>query len=577
MKKNKLHIGLLLSSVGIMIILFASCKRYVDPPPYFEEPGDTTKPAARKVLLIGIDGAAAAEYKKMSLPILQGMLAKSKFTWDGVSDEITTDAASWKTLMSGISYSRHKIKDSTFIYSQGIGDPQHSSVPNFPSIFSYILSSSRNDMRTTLISSWSTMVERLVPEVQDPVITANDVAVKDSALKRIKTGNQDFIVLNFNSVAIAGKAGAFLADNVGYKEAALKVDAYIGELLTALKSRPGYDKSEEWLVIVTGTHGGNGNSYGGGTTKETNVFSLYYNERLKGKEFVKAGAFPGVTIKGNIATGVKARVLDDVGFYDPGTSPQTVELRIKGNGQGSYPHFFAKRTEFRTTSGWTCFASGTNWTVDVKNNAGTATQLSGGSVALFDNKWHTISIVFFADSVGIANKYLRIYRDGIRLAQANITGWNITTSAPLTIGANATTDGNYSLTGFQVADAKVFRAALTDAEIANNLCLMDITQHPQYANLVGFWPCNDGFGGGFKNQVPGRPHFSFSGAFLWEGVADLPCTTAPNTNPNATSFLVKAVDVVPTIFYWLRIPAAAAWSLEGSKWLETYESEFVKL
>jgi hypothetical protein len=574
MKKNKLHIGFLLSSIGIMIILFASCKRYVDPPPYFEEPGDTTKPAARKVLLIGIDGAVAAEYKKMSLPILQSMLAKSKFTWEGVSDEVSTDAASWKTLMTGVSYSRHKIKDSTFIYSQSISDPQHSSVPNFPSIFSYILSSPKSDMRTTLISPWRTMVEKLVPEVQDPVVVADDVAVKDSALKRIKTGNPDFMVLNFNSVAIAGKAGAFLADNVGYKNAALAVDAYVGELLTALKARPGYNKNEEWLVIVTSTHGGSGNSYGGPSASEVNSFSVFYNENFKQLEFVRSG-FSGVAVKGTGSSVIRASIPDDAGLYNPGLAEQTVSVKMKSPTKSQYPHFFSKMERFASTTGWSLFTNSSGiWCISVRGVG--ESRIQGTTPIVFDDKWHTVTFKFM-DSA--SKRWLVRYTDAVRIDHTDITArGTVTSPSPLTMGWQADPGMGASTVSF--ADCMIFNTALSDAEVLALRCSNDITQHPKYSNLIGYWPCGDGFGGRFLNKAPGAVNkdFVLQGSFTWDNYADVPCTTAPfQPTAGKAALFMKSVDVTMTSLYWLKMNILPVWGLEGSKWLETYEQEFVKL
>ena len=577
MNLKKIGGSLLVPVALLLTVITPSCKKYGDPPAFFEDTIATVKPALRKVLIIGIDGAVGAEYKIMQPPTLVGMQVHSKYSWDAISDESTTDASSWKTLMTGVSFSKHRIQDSSFIYTPAVGSSPHTSSIAYPAFFSYILSSSRPDIKTTFISQWPELLNRLVPEVEDKIIVTSDAGVKDSAVARIKRPNAEVVIVNFNSVAMAGKTHGFSAAAAGYKEAVLTVDGYIGEIMTALKARPGYNKEEEWLVIVTGTHGGTGTTYGGPSEKEANVFTFYYNENLKPLELTKAGSFAGIEIKGLKTTGVKAQLLNDGGLYDPGTTAQTVQIKIKGGAIGFYPHFLSKRTEFRTTSGWTCFGggNGAEWYLDVKNNAGTAVQLPGGLI--FDNQWHTISIVFFADSVGTTNKYLRIYRDGNRVGQANITGWNITSTTPLTIGSGNTTDGNYSIPGFFSADAMIFKAALTDEEIKNNLCLKDITQHPRYANLLGYWPANDAFGARLKNKVAGNTDFILQGDFKWSPVAELPCTTTPATNANVASLLVKSVDVVANVFYWLRIPTASSWGLEGNPWISGYEIEFVKL
>ena len=572
MKKNKIITGVIIIATAVLAL--SSCKRYVDIPPYFEEPGDTTKPAVRKVLFIGIDGAVAAEYKKMSLPVLQSMLVKSKFTWEGVSDEVSTDAASWKTLMTGVSYSRHKIKDSTFIYSQSINDPQHSSVPNFPSIFSYILSSPKNDMRTVVISPWRTMVEKLVPEVLDPVVAADDLAVKDSALTRIKTGNPDFMVVNFNSVAIAGKTGEFLATNDVYKDAALKVDGYIGELLTALKARPGYDKNEEWLVIVASTHGGTGNSYGGPSASEVNSFSVFYHEKFKQLEFVRSG-FSGVAMKGTGSSVIRASIPDDGGLYNPGLAQQTVSFKMKSPTRTQYPHFFSKMERFASTPGWSLFTNSSGiWCLSVRGSG--ESRIQGTTPLVFDDKWHTITFKFM-DSA--SKRWAVRYTDGKRIDHTDITArGTVTSPSPLTMGWQA--DPGMGAVTVTFADCMIFNTALSDDEVAELSCANDIAQHPRYANLIGYWPCGDGFGGRFLNKAPGAVNkdFVLQGSFTWDNYAEVPCSITPfQPTAGKAALFMKSVDLTVTSLYWLKLNILPSWGLEGSKWLELYEQEFVKL
>lgn len=578
-KKNIQPVFLVLTAL-LLAVVIPACKRYIEPPPYFEESGDTTRPAARKVLIIGIDGAVGAEYKIIQPPVLMSLKAHSKFTWDAVSDEVTTDAASWKTLMTGISYSRHQIRDSSFIYSQPPGGSQHTAPAIFPSFFSYILSSARSDLKTAVISPWGTMLNKLVPEVEDRVLASNDAAVKDSAIVRLKNVRSDLIVVNFNSVAIAGKASGFSSGAAGYKDAVTKVDGYLGELMTALKSRPEYNKNEEWLVIITGTHGGEANSYGGPSEKETNVFSFYYNEKLKQKEFVKGGAFAGVQMKGRDAAAVKAQVLNDGGLYDVGTGQQTVQIKIKGSGPGAYPHFFSKAERFASTPGWTIFTSGATWALSVRSATTGERRIQATTPNVFDNQWHTLTFVFY-DSA--ASRWVKRFTDATRVVDVTATvnlgaAYGIISSvSPLTIGWG--TDPAYGGVTFFSSDVRIFNTALSDDEIRNTLCLADIKQHPKYTNLIGYWPGDDGFGGRFRNKAPGRSlDFSLQGPFQWADVPDLPCNVAAvPSSTDVTSLFIKGVDVVTTSFYWLRLTPQASWGLEGSSWISQYETEFVKL
>jgi hypothetical protein len=564
----------------MFIAALPSCKRYVEPPPFFEENNDTVRLVTRKILIIGIDGAVGSEYKTIQPPVLMGLKPHSKYTWDAVSDEVTTDAASWKTLITGISYSRHQIMDSSFIYSQPPGGAQHTAPAIFPSFFSYILSSARSDMKTSFITPWETMLNRLVPEVEDKVLAATDLAVKDSALARIRNVRSDLIVVNFNGVAKAGKQHGFASTATGYKDAVLKVDAYVGELMAALKARPEYNKSEEWLVIITGTHGGVANSYGGASEKETNVFTFYFNENLKQKEFIKGGAFSGIQFKGRDAAAVKAQVTDDNGLYDPGTGQQTIQIKIKGSSPGAYPHFFSKADRFASTPGWTIFTSGATWAFSVRSTTTGERRIQAATPNVFDNQWHTLTVVIY-DSAG--SRYVKRFTDAERVVDVastvnlGATYGNITSPAPLTIGWG--TDPAYNGVTFFGSDVRIYNTALTDDEVRNSLCAADLSQLPKRSNLIGYWPADDAFGGRLRNKAPGFAYdFKLMGPFQWSDVPDLPCNVpAAPANPDVTPLFIKGVDIVSTTFYWLRIPVQSSWGLEGSTWLSEYEAEFVKL
>lgn len=565
---------------ALLIILFFSCKKYDDPAPFFEDDIDSTSVAGRRVLLIGIDGAVAAEFKKMNLPAITALLAHSKFTWEGASDEITTDAASWKTLMSGLSFSKHQIKDSTFIYEAPQGEDTHGGAPpNYPSFFSYILSSSKGNMRTSFISPWNNMVSRLVPEVQEQVVTSNDQGVKDSALSRLKTGNPELMVLNFNSPTLAGKAGAFSADNDGYKNAAIKIDGYINELMTALKARPQYNKQEEWLVIIASTHGGTGNSYGGSSSAETAAFSIFYNEGFKPLEFKKVD-LSSIDFKGRDNATVKGQVLNDGGLYDIGTGTQTIQVKIKGPNAGQYPHFFGKTAAF-TQPGWTMFTnnSGT-WCFSVRSTTSGEKRIQADAGNVFNNNWHTLTVVVY-DSAG--GRWVKRFTDGARVADDNgvrnlgSTYGSIASSTPLSLGWGI--DKGYNAVQFNAADIMIFNTALSDAEVVANLCLADITKHPKYNNLIGFWPASEGFGGQLNNVAPGRSGFPFkvTGPFTWVGQSQLTCNITPGPETaNTKKQLMTNSAIANTLFYWIRLPVNSTWGFEGSKWLQDYEEEFVK-
>ena len=561
----------------VCLSIMPGCKKYNDPPPFFEQNEDTVQLVKRKILVIGIDGAVGKVYKELKPKTFMELTKHAKYSWEAVSDEATSDAASWKTLMSGVSYFRHGIKDSSLVYTQAPGGSEHAVIVTYPSFLMHLLTTTKADTKVAFITSWPELLLRLVPEVETKIPVANDAIVKDSAVSIVKNPRSEVVFVQFNGPAKAGLQDGFSAQSAGYKASVDKVDGYIGEIMTALKSRPEYNKSEEWLVVVTGTHGGKDHSYGGSSAEESNVPSLYYNEKFLEKEFVTAGAFSGVEIKGQNAAAVKAQLLNDGGLYNSKRGEQTVQIKVKGT-SGSYPHFFSTMSRWPGTPGWSMFTSGSEWSISIRSTTSGERRLQNNRRAAFDGQWHTITFTI-ADSAG--KKWARKYTDGVRHDQTDITtiydnNGTVESAAPMTLGFGA--DPGQGSSTFFTADAMIFNTALTDEEIKSSICMMDITQHPKYSNLIGYWPANDGFGGRFKNKAPGQnTDFVLSGPYQWKGVETLPCTTAPLSDPAKESLLVKAVDLAPIFFYWLRLEPKADWGLEGTNWLNKYEIEFVGL
>lgn len=575
MNNRKLFTGMVLLATAIVsATTIPACKKYDDPPPYFEVDDSTSVLSNRKALVIVVDGGVAEALRTVAPPAITAMLEHGKYTYTGRTEDVSTDGASWKSLAAGVSYSKHNISDSSLIFTAEQGSDIHDAPANYPSFMQFLLTSSRADIETTVISPWGYMINKLFPEAEKPIAVANDQLVKDSTVAQLKNGNPDLLIAHFNGINIAGREYGFDAGIAEYKAAILKVDTYIGEVMTALKARKEYNKGEEWLVIVTTSHGGVGKGYGGSSAAETNVFTLYYNENMKKQELVRGG-FAGVQMTGRDATAIKASLHDGTG-YNPGRDQQTIQLRLKGS-SGSYPHFFSKMERWPSTPGWSCFATSTNWAISVRSTTSGERRIQPGSPNIWDGKWHTISIVF-ADSA--SKKWLRRYTDGVRHDQTEITSdynnsGSYTNNTPVTLGWGS--DPTYSGSTFYPADVRIFNTALSDAEIKDNDCLKDMTKHPKYANLTGYWPAADGYGGQFLNRAPNQTNnFELQGAYKWEGQAVIPCTASELASGQIANQPAN-VDIVTQLFYWMRVTIRSDWGLDGGTWIRTFEREFIKL
>ncbi|MFT3903634.1 MAG: DUF4983 domain-containing protein [Niabella sp.] len=588
-----------LAMVAILVVLMSgtitSCKKYADPPPYFEQDDSTSAAVGkRKVLLIGIDGLPGKEFTALNLPTMTAMLDKSKFSLDNMAEtEVTTDASGWKTLLSGVSYSNHQIKDSTF---ESDAEPEEGEVgKNYPSLFYFVIRSARPDLQSRFVSSWPQMLSQLTPEVSYKIATGNDAATKDSVVAALGAKNDDILVAHFSGLNTAGKAGAFSASNAGFKAAALQIDTYIGEIMTALKARPGYNKEEDWLVIISGTHGGKNNSYGGASSEETEVPAIYYNEKFHRAQFTRQGAMSAVEIKGNFKYGYVRAVADDAPAFNPGTGQFTLEMSINGTkAQVVYPHFLSKVTGWtdnKSQRGWTYYTSTSGgWSVRIGGSGGSK-QYQDVSDVVFDNTWHKLTMVIYDTVIsGATKRYFKRFIDGRRAtpdASANYdisSVGDITNSLPIILGYGGD-DGYWGgsdqkdtpLMPFYMSDLTFFNTALTDEEVKSNVCLTDISKHPKYANVTAYFPGNDGLGGKFINRANAAQSLNIQGNFSWTPLNKFPCSFVANPPQGQITNVTTNTDVATILFYWLKINTSPTWGLQGNNWLSPYENEFVEV
>ena len=76
---------------------------------------------------------------------------------------------------------------------------------------------------------------------------------------RIAAGSAELLVAHLDDVDGAGHDSGFSEDNPAYLAAIEAQDARVGQLLQAIDGRPA---AEDWLVVVTTDHGGEGTNHG---------------------------------------------------------------------------------------------------------------------------------------------------------------------------------------------------------------------------------------------------------------------------------------------------------------------------
>lgn len=560
----------IVSATIMALTVFSACKKYTNPPQVFEEYGDNSEiKSDRRILLINVDGVVGEELLKINPTNIAELVKTGKFTFKELVDaSAPSTPATWATMITGVSSSKHKISDESYKMTFDSNTEEHGAIVNYPTIFARLL-----DVRPDFKSVVATPDEKLrqyLRHADHVTKSATDADVKDSIVNVLKNGNDSKIFLaDFRDVESTGKTVGFSADIQGYKDIIVKTDDYIGEIIAALKQRKNYAK-EDWLVIVTTNRGGSDTSPKPG-------FIICSNPKLKSQELSKVG-FNTMHFQGPKVTAIVAK---DNGLYDAGSNKDfTVQIQVKFNRPATYPGFFSKSTNINghANTGWAMIFNGGNWNVSIggKQYGQGTSSLSGGQVA--DGRWHTFTLsVRTVSGVRTAS----VYTDGVKNSSANVTNINLTTTEPLKIGLRSQDNGyggGDNSIDFYAADALYFNVGLDDATVLNNIALKDITQHPKYSNIIGYWPIDEGGGSTILNYAPVGYSFGMTGSGIWDALGnDIPVSRTPQElGKSGISIVNTGPDVSSLIFYWLRVPVKSDWGLDGTPWIQNFELEFLQ-
>ncbi|MCA5005818.1 LamG-like jellyroll fold domain-containing protein [Sphingobacterium bovistauri] len=576
MKRRFLNIFSLL----LAVMAVTGCTKYYNPDPNFEEyEQEVEKTVKRKVLFISIDGLVGQELKKKIPTNLAELMKSGKYSFDALTDSRTSDPASWATMATGYSYGKHLIDNDNYLPTPN-SDKPHDDINFVPSVI-YRLEDQHSTLRTSIVVQDEGLANVLLMDADDNILVQGDGKVKDEVKALFSKSAPDFTVVQFKDVLAAGKSSSFSMSETSYSAAVERVDGFIGEIVQAIKSREDYSY-EDWLIIITSSHGGVGSSYGGDSFAERNVFSLYYQKDLKGQELIpeiiiSPHFYGGDGTEGGPKEGVRARntaaVAGEENYNISKTGQLTIEAKVKINknaaGTWSYtwPPFLSKvNARSGSTAGWSFFRNGNNVSLYCADGS-TKLEIGGGPISV-DDKWAHMTGVFSSNNGVVTSK---LYVDGNKVAEGsqklNIN--NVLSTSPLTFGFQANVFSAQFL-DLHLADIYIWNIALNDDEVRENSKRMGVPDaHPKKSNLIGYWPMDDG-GAVLKNKVNGMPNIPLQGNYQYKVKGN----NLPYVDENA--ILIQNVDVTRHVFYWLGINPHENWGLEGTPFLSKFELEFLK-
>lgn len=563
----------------VVAMAVTSCNKDFEGVPTTKYNNDSLAVSAgkKKVLYLILDGVRGSVLSTMKPVNVVKINKNAIYTFSGLNDStavVPTNAGSWTDMITGAPVKSHKVISEDFAGNQ---------LAQFPSIFTRLKQVNPN-LKTVSLAASSSFDTNLAGDASEHSLFSSDAAVQTALKSKIGTTDADLIVAQFHSADVAGTAGGYHAGNTNYITAITTLDGYLGEALNALKARPTY-KEENWLVIIASNKGGVDTSTPitdatlfGDPAKNTYV--ALYNPAYDAKPYNKPNtneiAYTGKAprFQSTTTTNIYATLANTTvgNFGSTGDYTMMLKIRVDETTSQTWPQIIGKSpsTADVIANGWEFAMSGNNYFFDYGNSTRPALKV------IRDAQWHTIAVKFYM--VG-SSRFLTVFNDGVKetggtnantglpIYPYDITGRSVSNTNPLRIGS-----GSNKPTNFLIRDLAIFNMAIPDNDLITYMKREVNGSNPYFANLLGWWPCNEGSGTVLKDRSGKGNDFTITGNVAWTSHSDL----SPNISPSISGVVYRTVpngvDLPFTIYNWFKVLPPASWGLSGRSFSPVYLS-----
>ncbi len=218
----------------------------------------------RKVLVIGIDGCRSDALQQANTPNIDAVMDSSLFTLSSWHTGITVSGPAWSTILTGVHWNKHGVTEN------GFGGKNFDDYPPFPTRAKEVLP----NLKCVQVVEWPPLQNDINNAGWDYTVKSpdgNTGATADSAVIELADTSLDALFVYFDQVDLIGHGSGFSTTNGFYMGAIEGVDGAIGRIIAALYARPTY-ATEDWLILITTDHGGEGINHGGNSIQERQIW-----------------------------------------------------------------------------------------------------------------------------------------------------------------------------------------------------------------------------------------------------------------------------------------------------------------
>lgn len=125
--------------------------------------------------------------------------------------------------------------------------------------------------------------------------------------------------------------------------------------------------------------------------------------------------------------------------------------------------------------------------------------------SLTTNKWYHLSATYDGTT-------MKLYINGVLDNTLTVSG-SISSNGPFAIGRNY---ADSRILNGEIDEASVFLATLSEVTIREYMCKRISSSHPNYTDLEGYWPLNEGSGTTVADESPNSYNGTFVNSPIWK-------------------------------------------------------------